>query len=118
MPVGGLDSVKIFEALRIRPCSEEVFDCSRLRFGVAALLILLRRGLVGDSVNEGNGSGEDSSQVGDTFLIEVLVWGGVEEIMFVVRSKSAIYLATLIRRLTTSVYGLTGNNSMRLCYSH
>ena len=76
MPVGGLDSAKFFDALRIRPCSEELFDCPRLRVG--SVVSLGRRGEVGDSVNEGNASGAVPFAVGVNFLFELLVAGGVE----------------------------------------
>jgi hypothetical protein len=76
MPVGGLDSAKFFDALLIRPCREELFDCPRLRVGSVASLG--RRGVVGDSVNEGNASGAVSFAVGVKSLLELLVAGGVE----------------------------------------
>lgn len=38
MPVGGFDSVKVFEALRRRPWKVELFDGPRLRFGSVVIL--------------------------------------------------------------------------------
>ena len=80
-PVGGQDSAKLFEALRIRACREEVFDSPRLRVGSVLLLVRVRCGLNGDSVNEGNGSGADSFLVGVAAVFALLVAGGVEESM-------------------------------------
>jgi len=76
MPVGGLDSAKFLEALRSRPCSEELLDCPRLRLG--SVVSLGRRGVIGDSVNDGKGSGAVSFTMGVAFLLELLVAGGVE----------------------------------------
>jgi hypothetical protein len=81
MPVGGLDSAKLFEALLIRPCSVELFDCPRLRVGSVVLPVLGRRGDFGDSVNDGNASGANSFVVGETFWFALLVAGGVEVLM-------------------------------------